>query len=160
MSEKITDNLSYNEVIKTSSKKKNIPTEEQLANITLWAEKVFQPCRDWARGEIICNSIFRSKEVNKAVGGSSTSEHMANNGSAAGDLEGTTVKNFELFHFIRKNLVFNQLIAEFPVKGEPSWIHVSYNKTKNKNQILIAKKNKAGKTEYVPYIGNERLVNI
>jgi hypothetical protein len=57
-------------------------------------------------------------------------------------------------------LVFNQLIAEFPVKGEPSWIHVSYNKNKNKKQILIAKKNKLGKTEYVPYAGNERLVNI
>jgi hypothetical protein len=158
--DKITENLSYDEVIKTSSKKKNVPSKEQLANITLWAEEVFQPCRDWANGEIICNSIFRSAEVNKAVGGSSTSEHMANNGSAAGDLEGTTVKNFELFHFIRKSLVFNQLIAEFPINGEPSWIHVSYNKTKNKKQILIAKKNKQGKTEYVPYIGNERLVKI
>ena len=85
---------------------------------------------------------------------------MANNGSAAGDLEGTTVKNFELFHYIRKNLVFNQLIAEFPINGEPSWIHVSYNKDKNKKQMLIAKKNKQGKTEYVPYVGNERLVKI
>jgi hypothetical protein len=158
--ENLSKNLTYNEVIKTSSKKNNKPNEEQLENIKLWAEKVFQPCRDWANGVIVCNSVFRSKEVNKAVGGSSTSEHMANNGSAAGDLDATTVKNYELFHYIRKNLVFNQLIAEFPVKGEPSWIHVSYNKNKNKKQILIAKKNRLGKTEYVPYAGNERLVNI
>ena len=52
----------------------------------------------------------------------------------------------------------NTITLEFPdsVKN-PSWIHFSYNRGKNRRQILIATKEN-GKTVYLPYKGNESLI--
>jgi hypothetical protein len=54
-------------------------------------------------------------------------------------------------------LQFDQLIAEFPVNGNPAWVHVSYESTgKQRKQILVAKKN--GKaTKYITYKSDDDL---
>ena len=62
-----------------------------------------------------------------------------------------------MFHYIKNNLKFKQLIAEFPINGNLSWVHVSYDENNLKNQILIATK-KNGETVYLPYKGNEKIV--
>jgi hypothetical protein len=53
--------------------------------------------------------------------------------------------------FIKDNLAFDQLIWEFGTKGNPDWVHVSYNTNGNqRKQVLIAKKY-AGKTTYLNF---------
>ena len=46
--------------------------------------------------------------------------------------------NLDMFHWIKDNLDFDQLIWEFG--NEPKWLHVSFNKDKNRKQILVTKK--------------------
>ena len=59
--------------------------------------------------------------------------------------------------WIKDNLDFDQLIAEFPAGGKASWLHVSYRKGRNRKQILVATK-KAGKTIYLPYSEGKSLL--
>ena len=53
----------------------NDPNDEQLANMELVAEEVFEPLRTYIGGPIKINSFFRSPELNKAIGGSGKSQH-------------------------------------------------------------------------------------
>ena len=53
----------------------NTPNEEQLQNMRLLANEVFEPLRVWVGKAIKVNSFFRSSELNKAIGGSSKSQH-------------------------------------------------------------------------------------
>ena len=76
---KLSKNLSYKEGIFSSTAVKlgisNEPTEEHYENMLVTAEKLFQPLRDWCGHPIRINSMYRSEELNKAVGGSKTSQH-------------------------------------------------------------------------------------
>jgi zinc D-Ala-D-Ala carboxypeptidase len=84
------------------------------------------------------SSFYRCKRLNRAIGGSATSDHME---GCAVDIDSQNDLNNKLiFDWIKDNCTFDQLIAEFPVNDMPSWVHVSYRKTGNRNQILVAKK--------------------
>ena len=71
--------------------------------------------------------------LNKAVGGSKTSDHM--NGCAA-DIVGTPntpKENKRLFNLIQElKLPFDQVIDE----KNFSWVHVSHRREGNRNQVL------------------------
>ena len=43
----------------------NEPNKEQLNNMQLIAEKVFEPLRKWVGGPIKINSFFRCPDLNK-----------------------------------------------------------------------------------------------
>ena len=90
----------------------NEPNKEQLANMKLVAEKVFEPLRKWVGGPIKINSFFRSPKLNKAIGGSSKSQHCK---GYAIDLDDTFKHktNAEMFNWIKDNLNFDQMIWEF-----------------------------------------------
>lgn len=163
--------ISYNEVIYSATAIKNDidnePSKEQLDLIIAWAKEVFDPLRKWVRGSIKVNSIFRSPELNARIGGSKTSQHCVgldkskNSYGAAGDIDDSYrhKTNREMFHYIKDNLEFDQLIWEFGTKENPAWIHVSYRPDcVNRNQILIAHKVN-GKTKYSLYKGNEHLTS-
>ena len=125
----------------------NKPNKEQLANMKLLAEEVFEPLRVWVGGPIKINSFFRSPELNKAIGGSTKSQHC--HGQAI-DLDDTfgRATNAEMYEFIRKYLDFDQMIWEFGDDDNPSWVHVSYvSEDKNRNRCLKAYKEN-GKTKY------------
>jgi hypothetical protein len=85
-----------------------------------------------------------------AIGGSKTSQHV---GGQAMDIDMGEGKpsNFEIFQYIKKNLVFDQLIWELGNDKNPSWVHVSYSNVKNRKQVLKARKNELGKTYYENY---------
>ena len=125
---------------------KNEPDEKQLAALKLLAEKILQPLREGIGKPIKINSGLRGTALNKAIGGSSTSQHCK--GEAA-DLSLKSVKNGNalLFHYIRENLVFDQMIWEFGTKENPDWVHVSYSAKGNRKEILEAYKHH-GKTAY------------
>jgi hypothetical protein len=96
------------------------------------------PLREWKKEPLIFNSIFRSAELNKRTPGSSkTSQHNADNGAAADiDDVGGKVTNAQMFDFIVKNLMFDQIIWEYGDDKNPDWIHVSLKATGNRKQVL------------------------
>ena len=136
---KISKHISYKEAVGSNYAKqygiKNKPNEEQVENMKLLAEKVFEPLREWVDAPIKVNSMFRSLELNTALKGSKTSSHM--NGEAMDITSMGGKSNLEMFHYIKDNLCFDQLIWEFG--KEPKWLHVSFSKN-NRQQVLVTKK--------------------
>ena len=126
---------------------KNNPNAEQMENMITIAEEVFEPLRAYVGGPIKINSFFRSPELNKAIGGSTKSQHC--HGQAI-DLDDTFGRctNAEMFEFIKKYLDFDQIIWEFGDDNNPDWVHVSYvSPDKNRKRCLKAYK-ESGKTNY------------
>ena len=166
MSNRISTHISYHEATRSDTAIRkglpNVPGEQQIKNIKLWATEVFEPLREHVstkRGKdspIHINSIFRAVAVNTAVGGSKTSQHCAGEGSkleeAAGDIETnyTDFTNKDLFLLIKDQGVFDQLIWEFGDNKDPAWVHVSYRKGANRKQVLKAV-SQNGHTKYLPF---------
>lgn len=108
----------------------NTPTPEVEKNLTLLVENVLDPLRKLFGKPITVNSGYRCPELNKAVGGSKTSDHVK--GFAADITGGSKEENERLFYLIKYNFNFKQLIDE----KNFSWVHVSYDPSNLKNQIL------------------------
>ena len=126
----------------------NKPNEEQLGNMKLIAEKIFEPLRSFVGGPIKINSFFRSPELNTAIGGSKTSQHCKGQAIDIDDTFGYKT-NAEMYNFIKEHLNFDQMIWEFGDDNNPNWVHVSYvSNEKNRNRCLKAYKDK-GKTKYI-----------
>lgn len=147
-------NLNLREVTKSNTAIKygidNNPSEIHLRSLKEIAVKVFQPIRDHFGLPIHVSSGYRSPELNSRIGGSRASSHCL---GEALDLDADLTKgltNRELFDYIRKNLDFDQLIYEFGNEFEPDWVHVSYDRSGNRNQILVAYRTDQG-TRYKPY---------
>ena len=125
----------------------NTPNEDQLSNMRLIADEIFEPLRAYVGGPIKINSFFRSPELNTAIGGSSKSQHCK---GQAIDLDDTfgRMTNAEMYEFIKDHLDFDQIIWEFGDDKNPNWVHVSYvSPEENRNRCLLAyKENK--KTKY------------
>jgi hypothetical protein len=152
---KISTHLNLAEVTRSDTAKRNgidnTPTAEHLENFKLLAEKVFEPIRLHFKEPIFISSGYRSEALNKFIKGSLTSQHCK--GQAIDiDMDGSKggVTNKMVFDFIKSRLDFDQLIAEFPENSNPAWVHVSFTKTGNRKQILVAKR-VAGVTKYIPY---------
>lgn len=128
----------------------NTPTEEHLDNMKLLASKIFEPLRSWVGGPIRINSFYRGPELNKAIGGSTKSQHMIGQAVDIDDTYGYKT-NAEMFNYIRGNLDFDQMIWEFGNNKNPDWVHVSYvNPGENRNKCLVAYR-QDGKTRYSLY---------
>ena len=109
-------------------------SKQQMENLVRLIDNVLDPLREAYGKPIRVTSGYRSEELNKAVGGSPTSDHR--NGCAA-DIVGTPAtkeENEKLFGLIISlGLPYHQLIDE----RNYSWVHVSYrSETENKKQIL------------------------
>ena len=126
----------------------NEPNEEQLANMKLVANNVFEPLRVFVNGPIKVNSFFRSPDLNKAIGGSTKSQHCKGQAIDIDDTYGKAT-NAEMYWWIKENLDFEQMIWEFGSNDNPDWVHVSYvSPDKNRNRCLKAYK-ESGKTKYM-----------
>ena len=153
---KLSAHLDLSEVTRSESAKRNgisnMPTEQHIANFKLLAEKVFEPIRLHFNCPIHISSAYRSEALNKAVGGSSTSQHCTGEAIDV-DMDGSPsgVTNKMVFDYIKDNLEFDQLIYEFGDSKNPDWVHVSYESTgKQRKQILKAVRVN-GKTTYQNY---------
>ena len=136
---KVTKHVSYAEVIQTHVQGvNNEPTPQHMNNIIELCKFVFEPLRAWVGRPIKINSIYRSKEVNRRIGGALSSQHCKGEAMDIDDTFGFKSNN-EMGIFIKENLIFDQLIFEKPVQGKASWIHVSYKAQKelNRKQVLI-----------------------
>tara|TARA_R110000796_G_scaffold81691_6_gene179772 strand:- start:436 stop:888 length:453 start_codon:yes stop_codon:yes gene_type:complete len=141
---KISKHISYKEATNSNSANKlnlkNKPSKESIENMEVLAEKIFEPLREWAEGPIRVNSFYRSEELNSAIKGSHKSQHLTGNAIDISSLNEKT--NAELFHYIKDNLDYDQMIWEYGTNDEPKWIHVSYSTTheNRKRNLRIIKK--------------------
>ena len=135
--ERISKHISFDEATKSITAIRrgifNKPGEVELANMKLVAEKCFEPLREWYGKPIKINSFYRSKALNTAVGGSSRSQHIS--GEAIDIDAGSRDENKKLFDWLKENVEFDQVINEY----DYSWVHISYRKNNNRNQVLIIK---------------------
>ena len=76
---KISDHISYKEAVKSNTALRrgidNTPGAYEQQNMEIVAEKIFEPLREWVGGPVKINSFYRSPKLNKAIGGSSRSQH-------------------------------------------------------------------------------------
>ena len=104
---KISDHITLSEGVNSYTAKRkgieNIPDEYQITNMYILAHKVFEPLRKWVGGPIKINSFFRSPELNKAIGGSSKSQHCEGRAMDIDDVYGHKT-NSEMFKYIKENL--------------------------------------------------------
>jgi zinc D-Ala-D-Ala carboxypeptidase len=116
----------------------NTPNKEVTDNLQELVTFVLQPIRD-RYGSVVISSGYRSPELNKAIGGSTTSDHCL---GCAADFEVQGMDNKEMAKWIANNLDFKQVILEFYHEGDmhSGWIHCSYKKDNNKKQKLNALK--------------------
>jgi zinc D-Ala-D-Ala carboxypeptidase len=148
----LTQNFTLSEMTKSETALRfgmaNDPTETEIENMRVLCEKVLQPVRNYYGMGVKVNSGYRHPLVNAKVGGSATSDHCK---GFAADIEIPGVANADLAEWIKDNCEFKQLILEFYTPGVPDsgWVHVSYDPSDNKKQVLTATK-KDGKTVYLP----------
>ena len=147
----ISEHISYKEGVYSRTATRldidNEPNNEQMDNMCLLAQEVFEPLRMWVGGPIKINSFFRSPKLNKAIGGSTKSQHCHGQAIDIDDTFGRAT-NAEMYDFIKEHLDFDQMIWEFGNEDNPDWVHVSYvSEHKNRNRCLQAYKEN-GKTKY------------
>lgn len=148
--------ITYKEAIKSQTAErlgiKNEPDSTSLERMKYVASEVFDKVRDHFRVPIGVSSFYRCDELNKAIGGSATSQHRSGEAiDIDADMYGG-VTNKQIFEFIKNNLEFDQLIWEFGTRDEPAWVHVSLTKGNNRKQVLRAFKSSSGKTAYEAYV--------
>jgi len=149
---KISKHISYKEATRSATALRlgidNKPNEYELQNMEMVAKKVFEPLREAVNAPIKINSFYRCEELNKAIGGSSKSQHCQGRAIDIDDIYGH-VSNAYMYYYIKDNLDFDQLIWEFGTNDSPDWVHVSYvDEDSNRKRCLRAIKEN-GKTKYI-----------
>lgn len=145
----LSKNLSLKEAIKSNTASrlgiKNEPEQWEINNLRAVAENVFQPLRDHFGVPIGVSSGYRSKQLNKAIGGSKYSQHMIGEAlDLDADIYGR-ITNADIFNYIKNNLEWDQMIWEFGDNEEPNWVHVSYKEAgRNRKQIKRAFRDEKG----------------
>ena len=150
---KLSTNLTLSEVIKSNTATRNNisnePTKQHLQNLVVLAANIFQPIREHFNKPIYLSSGYRSKALNKAIGGSKTSQHCKGEAIDIDNDFRNSVTNKEIFDYIKDHLEFDQLISEAGTVENPAWVHVSY-RPEPRGEILRAYILK-GKTQYEPF---------
>ena len=92
--------------------------------------------------------MFRGEPVNTAIGGSRTSQHMKGQGIDIDDTFGHKT-NAEMYHYIKDNLDFDQMVWEFGTDENPNWLHVSWVSHRPNRKKLTVAKTVNGRTKYI-----------
>lgn len=136
----LTANFSLAELTVTDRNMPNVPNEAEVASLRSLAEMILQPLRNALGKPVRVNSAFRSEAVNRAVGGTATSQHRL--GQAA-DIHVPGMTSVDVAKkIVALGLPFDQVIEEFG-----SWVHVSYGPRRRRQQLTAVKR--SGKTVYV-----------
>ncbi len=154
---KISANLTLKEVSKSLTATRrgidNEPKGEHLTSLINLANNVFQPIREHFGKPIFVSSGYRSPELNKAIGGSKTSQHCKGEAIDIDNDAREYPSNADIFWYVYDHLDFDQMIWEFGDHNNPAWVHVSYKSEGNRKQVLKASKSK-GRTVYTNFQDN------
>ena len=137
------------ELTKTNTKIKNVPNEAQVENLKRlcgWLEQLRRRptpspslLREGSEEPIIINSGYRSPEVNRAVGGVATSNHLT---GCAVDIHVTGLE--QLIHYASTLLDisderqedFDELLLERSPKGT-YWLHFAVRPHNNRRKVRL-----------------------
>ena len=150
--ERISEHISFKEATKSNTALRlnldNTPNDYQITNMVGLALNIFAPLRKFVGGPIKINSFFRCEQLNRAIGGSSRSQHCEGRAIDLDDTFGHKT-NAEMFQYVKDNLNFDQMIWEFGDDNNPNWVHVSYiSEDENRGRCMKATKVN-GKTKYI-----------
>ncbi|MFQ7112610.1 D-Ala-D-Ala carboxypeptidase family metallohydrolase [Hallella bergensis] len=109
----------------------NLQQEQALRNLAL---NILEPLRRQF-GPVIVSSGFRTRQVNRLVGGAPASQHTR--GEAADIVINNTDRGLRMYSFIKTRLDFDQLILEPIGSPTPRWLHVSYTTRRRNRQMTL-----------------------
>lgn len=111
----------------------NEPNLKERANLIKLVETLLDPLRERLGKPLIVNCAFRNKQVNKLVGGSSTSAHVK---GLAADLRirGNNIRIKD--ELLKSGLDFDQCILYYN-RNSPSFVHLGLSETRNRRQVLF-----------------------
>jgi zinc D-Ala-D-Ala carboxypeptidase len=146
---KLSKNFSLSEITRSNTAArlniKNAPSQEHLNNMQVLIRDLIQPMRD-ALGPIRISSGYRSPALNRAIGGSSKSQHCKGQALDLQFWKDGEMCNKEIYDWvIKEGIEFDQMINEFDF----AWIHISLRPdNKNRKNILEAYQYDDGDTAY------------
>ena len=137
------EELTYSQTaVKKGIRNETTPEVEQ--NLIALVGVVLDPAREKWGKPIHVSSGYRCPELNKAVGGVPTSQHLK--GEAVDITAGSRRENAELGRLIVKSGCFDQVIFEQSNREctECDWIHVSWKRvgTNRRNVLRLVKGSK------------------
>jgi zinc D-Ala-D-Ala carboxypeptidase len=149
---RISKHITYKEATRSATALRlgieNVPNQYELQNMEMVAKHVFEPLRKAVDAPIKINSFFRCEELNKAIGGSTKSQHCQGRAIDIDDVYGS-VSNAFMYYYIKDNLDFDQLIWEFGTDHNPDWVHVSYVDADSNRKRCLKAVRENGKTKYI-----------
>ena len=145
---KLSKNFALSEITHSNTAKRlgieNEPTEVHLQNIKHLVDNLIQPLRD-SIGPIRVSSGYRNPSLNRAIGGSVSSQHCKGEALDIQFWQMGKMMNKVIYDWIlASGLEFDQMINEFDF----AWIHISLKAKDNRKQVLEAYKNEDGDTKY------------
>jgi zinc D-Ala-D-Ala carboxypeptidase len=145
---KLSKNFSLSEVTRSNTAKRlnisNEPNRKHLRSLQGLVGDLIQPMRD-AIGPIRISSGYRNPSLNRAIGGSSKSQHCKGEALDIQFWKDGEMCNKEIYDYIlNSDMEFDQMINEFDF----SWIHISLKSKGNRKQVLEAYKDEDGDTKY------------
>lgn len=145
---KLSKNFSLSEITHSNTAKRlgidNEPTETHLQNMQHLVDNLLQPLRD-AVGPIRVSSGYRNPALNRAIGGSRSSQHCKGEALDIQFWQNGKMMNELIYEWILDSgIEFDQMINEFDF----AWIHISLKKKGSRNQVLEAFKDDEGDTKY------------
>ena len=145
---KLSKNFALSEITHSNTAKRlgieNEPTEEHLQNMQNLINLLIQPMRD-SLGPIRISSGYRNPQLNRAIGGSSSSQHCKGEALDIQFWQMGKMMNELIYEWVLDSgLEFDQMINEFDF----AWIHISLKAKDNRKQVLEAYKDEDGNTKY------------
>ena len=141
MEGRISANFTFAEFTKSDTAKRlhinnAITSWEVRDNIIALVEDVLQPLRDAWGGPLFINSGYRCPELNEAVDGVPTSQHVKGQAADVGVTDPLALAKLA----IKKKINFDQMIVY------PSFVHFSYKKDgENRGEVFYSAKYKGPK---------------
>lgn len=124
----LSENFTLEELTRSETAKRlkitNSPNPEQLKNLKILCTQVLQPARNAMRQPLIISSGFRSKELNKAVGGVTNSYHLQ---GMAADIKCNDV---QFANKLADSLIHLQLVDLVLIEYAKTslWVHVQWSR--------------------------------
>lgn len=141
----LSKNFELSELVVTSAGLPNTPGQAEVAALRRLCEAVLQPWRDRV-GRLRVTSGYRSPAVNRAIGGSSTSQHMRGEAADVVPLDVPLAEAWE--SLLGAGLPIDQAIVYQRAEGR-GWIHVSHSVRRTRGELLVQPADRPG--QYVPW---------
>ncbi len=132
---RLSPNFTLAELTRTSTGLPNTPPPEIIEKLRAVCVNVLEPVRAHFGRPVTVNSGYRSPQVNRAVKGAATSQHVR---GEAVDFEVPGVGNGVVAAWVRDNLEYDQVILEahYPHLPSSGWVHCSWTPARRRKSVL------------------------